>query len=155
MGGIWRISPRNPARAASTSARPAAAGRRASTVPVLSWVSVTTPSLSPATYSLRDSAANSTARVARPTKTGSTPVAMGSRVPAWPTRRSRRMPRTLATTSWEVQSWGLSMTIIPFAIGICSLLASLQGVGVSRGHSDKIPFSITRLSAQRTEGSYR
>ena len=42
-----------------------------------------------------DSEANSTARVARPTNTGSTPVAMGSSVPAWPTRLSWKMPSQL------------------------------------------------------------
>ena len=59
---------------------------------------------------------NSTARVARPTKTGSTPVAMGSRVPPWPIRFSWNTPRSLAHTSWEVHSEGLSMMRTPSAM---------------------------------------
>src|SRR3954451_14420949 len=57
---------------------------------------------------------NRCARVARPTSTISSPVANGSSVPAWPTRR---MPgssrRTIATTSCEVFPAGLSTRITP------------------------------------------
>lgn len=77
IGGIWVISPRNRASTASTWGRSAQTGWVSSTVPVVSWVSVTTPRRRPARYSFSRSAANSTARVARPTKTGRTPVAMG------------------------------------------------------------------------------
>src|SRR5919197_2155901 len=42
-------------------------------------------------------------RVARPRSTGSTPSAIGSSVPAWPTRFWPARRRTLATTSCEVQ----------------------------------------------------
>ena len=66
----------------------AVTGWVSSVVPVTSWVSVTCPSRRPATYSFCPFSANSTPRVACPTKTGSTPVAMGSRVPPWPTRFS-------------------------------------------------------------------
>src|SRR6266851_5166423 len=46
-------------------------------------------------------------RVARPSRTGRTPWANGSRVPAWPTRFCPARRRTFATTSWEVQPLGL------------------------------------------------
>lgn len=42
---------------------------------------------------------NSTPRVARPTNTGSTPVAMGSSVPPWPMRRVPNTRRSRAVTS--------------------------------------------------------
>src|SRR6266536_4558802 len=42
-----------------------------------------------------------------------TPVAIGSRVPPWPTRRVRASRRTRATTSWEVIPAGLSTTTSP------------------------------------------
>lgn len=120
MGGIWVISPRKAASAPSRAARSASTGRSSTTWPVVSWVLVTTPSFNPAMYSFSDSDANSTARVARPTKTGSTPVAMGSSVPACPTRLSWRTPLILAHTSILVHSWGLSITMIPFAIKVAS-----------------------------------
>src|SRR5436309_514026 len=44
---------------------------------------------------------------------GSTPVANGSRVPVWPTRRRSRARRTRSTTSWEVGPAGLSTTSTP------------------------------------------
>ena len=71
-------------------------------------------------YSLSPVSANSTARVARPTNTGRTPVAIGSSVPAWPTRRSFKIPRSLAQTSILVQSCSLSMMMIP--LGMVHLL---------------------------------
>lgn len=73
-------------------------------------------------YSFSPFSANSTARVACPTNTGSTPVAMGSRVPPWPTRFSFRMPRILAQTSMLVHPAGLSMITIPLATGSSSFL---------------------------------
>src|ERR1700733_8110893 len=52
-------------------------------------------------------------RVAFSTPTTSTPVAMGSRVPACPTRRVPASRRIRATTSWEVMPPGLSTTTSP------------------------------------------
>ena len=64
-------------------------------------------------YSLSHSNRYSAMRVPRPTRIGSTPVAAGSSVPAWPTFGPLKSPRTLATISWEVQPAGLWMLRIP------------------------------------------
>ena len=96
-----------------TAPRSAVTGRVSRVVPVVSWVSVTRPSRRPATYSFCPLSANATPRVACPTKTGSTPVAMGSRVPLWPSFRVPSTPRILATTSKLVQPAGLSTIRIP------------------------------------------
>src|SRR5919199_6181628 len=55
----------------------------------------------------------STSRVGRPSKTGSTPSASGSSVPACPTRFWSARRRILATTSCEVQPTGLSTFRMP------------------------------------------
>ena len=57
------------------------------------------------------------ALAARPSRMGSTPVAMGSRVPVWPIFFSRASPRSTATASNEVNPWGLSKISMPF-IGV-------------------------------------
>ncbi|MPM92763.1 hypothetical protein SDC9_139899 [bioreactor metagenome] len=116
IGGICKISPVNRGSTAASISRETDGSQRSSAVPVTSCVSVTRPRRSPATYSFFPFSANSTARVACPTKTGSTPVAMGSSVPPWPTRFSFRMPRSLAHTSMLVHSMGLSMMMIPLGI---------------------------------------
>ena len=118
IGGICRMSPVNRGSAAATSGAVTATGCSSSTRPETSCVSVTRPSRSVATYSFSPLSAKETPRVACPTKTGSTPVAMGSSVPAWPTFFVFRMPRSLAHTSMDVQSAGLSMMMIPLAIGV-------------------------------------
>src|SRR5216684_3454725 len=51
--------------------------------------------------------------VASPIRTGRTPVAPGSSVPAWPTRRTRSRRRTSATTSNDVAPAPLSTTSTP------------------------------------------
>src|SRR5690606_23188456 len=56
---------------------------------------------------------NSTSRVARPRKSGRTPLANGSRVPPWPIRRVAARRRTRATTSCDVGPTGLATTRIP------------------------------------------
>src|SRR3954453_3713750 len=61
-------------------------------------------------------------RVARPMTSGRTPLAIGSRVPVWPTRRSRRTRRTLATMSWEVGPGGLSTMSRPSIDRLLNLL---------------------------------
>ena len=82
----------------------------------MSWVFVTVPSRIPAMYSFSADSKNSTPRVARPMKMGSTPVAIGSSVPPCPMRFSWNTPRSFAATSWLVQPPGLSTIKIPFAI---------------------------------------
>ena len=82
MGGTCISSPVNRGSSASSSCRVTETGYCASTSPEVSCVLVTQPRCSPATYSLLPDSAKDTARVACPTNTGSTPVAMGSSVPA-------------------------------------------------------------------------
>ena len=51
-----------------------------------------------------------------PTPITSTPVALGSSVPAWPTRRSPSRRRSMPTTSWLVTPAGLSTTARPWTV---------------------------------------
>src|SRR5262249_24430523 len=55
--------------------------------------------------------------VADRTASGSTPVASGSSVPRWPTRRVPSQRRAASTTSCEVQPPGLSTTRKPWGPG--------------------------------------
>src|SRR5271157_2603248 len=66
----------------------------------------------------------------RPRTRGSTPVAMGSRVPRWPIDRSPTIRRILATTSWEVHPAGLSTTITPL-MGILLLSCRFEAIPVN------------------------
>src|SRR5579871_144997 len=90
--------------------------------PSASSVSVATPSRTSASYDLSLPERNRASRVARPTTSGSTPVASGSSVPVWPIRRSRSARRTRATTSCDVGPTGLSMTSRPSINGALDLL---------------------------------
>ena len=101
---------------AATSSAVTATGAVVSTLPVLSCVSVVRPRRNVATYSFSPFSAKLTPRVACPTNTGNTPVAIGSRVPACPTFFVFKMPRSLAHTSMDVQSAALSIMTIPSAI---------------------------------------
>ena len=65
-------------------------------------------------------------RVARPSPTRRTPVASGSRVPAWPTRRWPKSRRQRATTSWDVQPASLSTTTRPVALMQVRVLVPVQ-----------------------------
>ena len=65
-------------------------------------------------YSLSVSGRKFSALAARPSRTGSTPVAMGSKVPVWPIFFSQASPRSTATASNEVNPWGLSNISMPF-----------------------------------------
>ena len=66
-----------------------------------------------ATYSLSWLGRSSQKRVAPPSITVITPVAMGSSVPVWPHFFSLQIRRTLATAPKEVMFFGLSKIIIP------------------------------------------
>src|SRR5580765_2593800 len=90
--------------------------------PCASPVSVENPKRMTASYDLSLPLRNCARRVARPTTSGRTPVAAGSSVPVWPTRRSRRARRTRATTSCEVGPDGLSTTNRPSIDGFFDLL---------------------------------
>src|SRR5437588_985584 len=74
----------------------------------------------------------SASRVARPSRTGSTPSAKGSRVPAWPTRFWPASRRTLATTSCEVQPFGLLTFRMPVRSGL--LMPTLLFDGAHQAH---------------------
>src|ERR1700687_8637 len=64
-------------------------------------------------------------RVARPSRTGKTPSAIGSSVPAWPTRFWPARLRTFATTSCEVQPFGLLTLSMPVKRSGLAMLALL------------------------------
>ena len=74
--------------------------------------------------------------MARPSPTSSTPVASGSRVPAWPTRRCPKMRRHRATTSCEVQPASLSTTTRPLTV-------DAPGGPASAGGSDSPRSGVT------------
>src|SRR5438552_9364988 len=69
----------------------------------------------------------SASRVARPSRTGSTPSAIGSRVPACPTRFWAASPRTFATTSCDVQPVGLWTFRTPVRSGRAMLALLFDG----------------------------
>src|SRR6202022_267230 len=64
-------------------------------------------------------------RVARPSRIGRTPSAIGSRVPAWPTRFWPARRRTRATTSCEVHPVGLLILRMPVKRSGLAMLALL------------------------------
>src|SRR5687768_13684588 len=65
-----------------------------------------------------------------------TPVARGSRVPAWPTLRVPQSRRARPTTSWLVQPAGLSTTSRPSGAGIPhGVRAGNVGEGVRLVHA--------------------
>lgn len=84
IGGTCSIVPEKLCNADSKSARVAFTFRVSSTSPVISSVSVTVPSLKDAIYALSCDGSSSQKRVAPPSRTGRTPVAMGSSVPVCP-----------------------------------------------------------------------
>src|SRR5690242_11893039 len=62
-----------------------------------------------------------------------TPVAIGSRVPACPTRRVPASRRIRATTSWEVRPAGLSTMTSPEDGLLVVILVVLGGLAVGVG----------------------
>src|SRR6266851_3536529 len=91
-------------------------------VPPASYVSVAIPRRRSASYAFSRPLRKRASRVARPTTSGSTPVAPGSSVPVCPTRRSPRTLRSRAATSCDVGPAGLSTTSNPSIDGLLDLL---------------------------------
>src|SRR5438105_6302401 len=129
LGGVCSISPTKPRNASRTrsSVRPST-GRVSSTRPAESWVSVTCPKRTVASYSFSPSAMNPATLVASPTQMGRTPVAVGSSVPVCPTRFTLKSPFTRRTTSNEVGPLGLFTTTTPLRSGM-DLLHRLRDLG--------------------------
>ena len=113
------------------------------TSPLMSSVSVVTPSWQTATYSLSRSAISSQSFVALPRHTGRTPVAPGSSVPVCPIFLMCRIPRSFATTSDEVYPVSLWMMIMPLYGASFFMLSSSR------------PPRRARCIAHRSSGSGR
>src|SRR4030095_8924246 len=103
-----------------------------------------------ASYSLSEAVRNCAKRVARPTRTTSTPVANGSSVPEWPMRRSCRMCRTRPTTSCEVMPSGLSIIRTPSTDRIVDVLVLRKNTQVyaARNGLKKAAEAYARRDAQ-------
>lgn len=98
-------------------------------MPVTSPVSVRRPRRMVASYVLSWSGWRSAAAVALPINTASTPVAIGSSVPACPSLRVPSAPRSLASTSKLVQPAGLStgrMAQVFIGVFLFSLLCCIR-----------------------------
>src|SRR5258707_8803024 len=144
-GGTWLIRPTNVPSAersvcsviaAASSAAPSAGGRPS---PSASSVTVDWPSLIVPAYSLSVSARCPSSLVAFSTPITRTPVAIGSRVPAWPTRRVPVSRLIRATTSCEVIPPDLSTMTNPDSIikpPPCPIRGS-GPVAVPRGPRDR------------------
>src|SRR3954462_12228661 len=89
--------------------------------PCASAVSVANPKRTVASYDLALPLRNCASRVALPRTSSRTPVAIGSSVPVWPIRFSRRARRIRATTSCDVGPAGLSTTSRPSIDGVLDL----------------------------------
>lgn len=115
--GTCMISPVNAAIPAAICSSRTAATSSAGAVPVTSpsasSVRVHWPRRIVASYSFCVRVRCPSSRVARSTPSTRTPVAIGSSVPAWPTRRVPTSRRILPTTSCEVQPPGLSTMTRP------------------------------------------
>ncbi len=128
--GTCSIRPVRRAIAASIRSAPIPeASTRRVTSPSASSVTVATPSRTVASYDLSAAVTKDSRRVAWPMPTTSTPVAIGSRVPAWPTLRVPARRRMRATTSCDVQPAGLSTTTNPGEAGL--LVVTRVGVRVA------------------------
>ena len=107
------ISPVKPGRTLSTSAAETSIGFSDVTSPSASKVSVATPNRAAATYSLGRAVTNRNRRVARPKPNVNRPVAIGSKVPAWPIFFIPKIRRAAATAPCEDIPAGLSTTVNP------------------------------------------
>ena len=92
-------------------------------------------------------------RVARPTSTSSRPVANGSSVPAWPTRRPRCSRRTAATMSCDVLPAGLSMSRTPSDTGPRLRPGTCVGVQRAAPPRPRYPSSCAATSWRRNATS--
>ena len=113
MGGICMISPQKEGSTPSTSVGVGRVSQVVRVVPVTSSVSVVNPNRRVASYTFSSWDTYSQALAARPNKTTSTPVAMGSSVPVCPTFFVPNSFRTFQTTSCEVIPAGLSTSRMP------------------------------------------
>src|SRR4051812_3713294 len=121
IGGVCSIRPTNPRNASATrSSVTPSTGRVFRVRPALSCVSVLCPKRTTPSYSFSPSLMKLAMRVASPMQMGSTPVAMGSRVPVCPQRFALNRPFTRRTTSKLVGPDGLSTTTTPE--GSCAIL---------------------------------
>ncbi len=112
-GGVCRDSPMSAVIAERTSSSVDVTGRSAVTSPSASSVVVSTPRRADPSYVFGRSPRNRSNRVARPTPRTSSPVAIGSSVPACPTFRVPSVRRTTSTTSCDVIPPGLSTSSSP------------------------------------------
>ena len=112
--GTCSIAPVRAATPAAIAASVTPAGSAVPTTsPSASSVVVATPEPDRRRVGLRVEHEVAQQLVPRSTPKTSTPVAIGSSVPAWPTLRVRRIRRIRATTSWLVSPAGLSTITSP------------------------------------------
>ena len=100
-------------------------------VPSASNVSVAKPKRISPVYDFSACPKNCASRVYLPNRSGSTPVAIGSRVPRCPIERSPVARRTIATTSCDVMPAGLSSIRRPFMQMLLSLSLRRSNVGTT------------------------
>ena len=117
-------------------------GRVSITSPSASWELVILPSSIVPSYSLSRFVRYCEMRVALPTSMISRPVAIGSRVPAWPMRFIASLRRRRATTSCDVKPVGLSTSSTPSSsLGFPSMGRILPpDKTITQGRWDAMPF---------------
>src|ERR1051326_6379033 len=113
-GGICWISPRKRGIAASIWAEVGRTSEVAVTRPSASSLSRASPQQAVNRYVFSASMAKATVLVASPSATASTPVAMGSSVPAWPAFWALNTRLTVETAWVEVTPCGLSRITQPW-----------------------------------------
>ena len=126
--GIWVISPVSFAISASICEAVMACADAVNTAsPSASSVWVAAPSRMVARYCLSLPEMNCRSFVPPSTPSTNRPVAIGSRVPAWPIFLVPKMPRSLATTSWLVHPGCLSISTSEAGITLPRSLACRMG----------------------------
>mmetsp|Transcript_11425 Transcript_11425/g.20670 ORF Transcript_11425/g.20670 Transcript_11425/m.20670 type:complete len:208 (-) Transcript_11425:245-868(-) len=133
IGGTWWMSPKNLSRATNNSASVMCShGEVASTADSLSYDGVLSPRRRDPVYSFSCAMKVSTCLVPFPTHTMTSPVAIGSSVPACPTFLIFSAPLSLPHRSNEVHSCGLSISTIAFC-HVSMLGGSVGGGGTRQG----------------------